>query len=88
MAIEAVGTPGSFDTCQARLWGKGKGIANIGVHGKPVELHLEKLWDRNITTRLVDTVTIPLLLKVLQSGKLDAKNGDPPVRPLRRGKCL
>jgi alcohol dehydrogenase len=46
-------------------------IANVGVHGKPVELHLEKLWDRNIsiTTRLVDTVT-PMLLKVVRSGKL------------------
>ena len=47
-------------------------IANVGVHGKPVELHLEKLWDRNITitTRLVDTVTTPMLLKVVRSGKL------------------
>ncbi|HTA75978.1 MAG TPA: alcohol dehydrogenase, partial [bacterium] len=47
----------------------------IGVHGKPVELHMEKLWDRNmtLTTRLVDTVTTPMLLKVVQSGKLDAK---------------
>jgi alcohol dehydrogenase len=47
-------------------------IANVGVHGKPVELHLEKLWDRNIslTTRLVDTVTTPMLLKVVSSGKL------------------
>jgi alcohol dehydrogenase len=50
-------------------------IANIGVHGKPVTLHMEKLWDRNITltTRLVDTVTIPVLLKVLLAGRLDAK---------------
>jgi alcohol dehydrogenase len=40
-----------------------------------VELHLEKLWDRNIalTTRLVDTVTTPLLLKVVQSGKLQPR---------------
>jgi len=47
-------------------------IANVGVHGKPVELHLEKLWDRNIalTTRLVDTVSTPMLLKVVRSGKL------------------
>jgi alcohol dehydrogenase len=30
-------------------------------HGKPVQLHLEQLWDRNIalTTRLVDAVTTP-----------------------------
>src|ERR1039457_5223521 len=50
-------------------------IANVGVHGKPVELHLEKLWARNIslTTRLVDTVTTPMLLKVVRSGKLEPK---------------
>src|SRR5688500_17637234 len=62
LAIEAVGTPAAFDTCQA-IVGAGGRIANIGVHGKPVQLHLEKLWDRNIalTTRLVDTVTTPLL---------------------------
>ncbi len=74
VAIEAVGVPSSFLTCQGIIAPGGR-IANIGVHGKPVELHLEKLWDRNIaiTTRLVDTVTIPMLLKVVQSGKLDAK---------------
>jgi len=50
-------------------------IANIGVHGKSVTLHLENLWDRNITitTRLVDTVTTPMLLKTVQSKKIDAK---------------
>ena len=71
LAIEAVGTPAAFDTCQS-IVGAGGRIANIGVHGKPVQLHLEKLWDRNIalTTRLVDTVTTPLLLKLVQAGKL------------------
>ena len=71
VAIEAVGTPSAFDTCQAIVAAGGR-IANVGVHGKPVQLHLEKLWDRNIalTTRLVDTVTTPLLLKLLQAGKL------------------
>jgi alcohol dehydrogenase len=71
VAIEAVGTPAAFDTCQAIVAAGGR-IANIGVHGKPVQLHLEKLWDRNIaiTTRLVDTVTTPLLLKLLEAGKL------------------
>jgi alcohol dehydrogenase len=41
--------------------------ANIGVHGKPVQLNLDKLWDHNITitTRLVDTVTIPMLLAIV-----------------------
>ena len=71
VAIEAVGLPATFDICQAIVAPGGR-IANVGVHGKPVELHMEKLWDRNIslTTRLVDTVTIPMLLKVVQSGKL------------------
>lgn len=71
VAIEAVGIPATFDICQAIVAAGGR-IANVGVHGKPVELHLEKLWDRNIaiTTRLVDTVTTPMLLKVVRSGKL------------------
>ena len=71
VAIEAVGVPASFDICQA-IVGAGGRIANVGVHGKPVALQLQKLWDRNmtLTTRLVDTVTIPMLLKVVQSGKL------------------
>lgn len=71
VAIEAVGIPATFDICQAMVAAGGR-IANVGVHGKPVELRLEKLWDRNIaiTTRLVDTVTTPMLLKVVRSGKL------------------
>jgi alcohol dehydrogenase len=72
VAIEAVGLPTTFAICQAIVAAGGR-IANVGVHGKPVELHLEKLWDRNIalTTRLVDTVTTPMLLKVVKSGKLE-----------------
>ena len=71
VAIEAVGIPATFDICQSIVAPGGR-IANVGVHGKPVELHMEKLWDRNIslTTRLVDTVTTPMLLKVVRSGKL------------------
>ncbi len=71
VAIEAVGVPATFDICQA-IVGAGGRIANVGVHGKPVELHMEKLWDHNIslTTRLVDTITIPMLLKMVQLGKL------------------
>jgi len=73
-AIEAVGVPASFITCED-IVAPGGVIANIGVHGVKVDLHLEKLWDRNIaiTTRLVDTVTTPMLLKTLQSNKVDAK---------------
>jgi alcohol dehydrogenase len=71
VAIEVVGLPATFSICQD-IVGAGGRIANVGVHGKPVKLHLEKLWDRNIaiTTRLVDTVTTPMLLKVVGSGKL------------------
>lgn len=71
VAIEVVGIPATFAICQD-IVGAGGRIANVGVHGKAVELHLEKLWDRNIaiTTRLVDTVTTPMLLKVVGSGKL------------------
>lgn len=74
VAIEAVGIPATFDICQSIVAAGGR-IANVGVHGKPVELHLEKLWDRNIslTTRLVDTITIPMLLKMVQLGKLEPR---------------
>jgi alcohol dehydrogenase len=72
--IEAVGIPATFELCES-LVAPGGIIANIGVHGKSVELHLEKLWSHNITitTRLVDTVTTPMLLKTVQSKKLDSK---------------
>lgn len=72
IVIEAVGIPATFELCQ-QLVAPGGRIANIGVHGKSVSLHLETLWSRNITitTRLVDTVTTPMLLKTVQSKKLD-----------------
>ena len=73
-AIEAVGIPATFELCQ-KLVAAGGTIANIGVHGKKVALHLEELWDRNIsiTTRLVDTIAIPMLLKTVGSKKIDPK---------------
>ena len=73
-AIEAVGVPASFVTCE-EIIAPGGIIANVGVHGVKVDLHLETLWSRNITitTRLVDTVTTPMLLKTVQSHKLDPK---------------
>ena len=71
-AIEAVGVPATFELCQAII-ASGGTIANVGVHGKKVDLHLEKLWSHNITitTRLVDTVSIPMLLKTVQSKRID-----------------
>jgi alcohol dehydrogenase len=73
-AIEAVGVPASFVTCED-IVAPGGIIANVGVHGVKADLHLEKLWDRNIsiTTRLVDTVTTPMLLKTVQARKIDPK---------------
>lgn len=73
-AIEAVGIPATFELCQ-KIIGPGGTIANIGVHGTKVDLHLEELWDRNvtITTRLVDTVSTPMLLKSVGSRKIDPK---------------
>src|ERR1700723_1340622 len=73
-AIEAVGIPATFELCE-KIVAPGGTIANIGVHGQKVALHLERLWDRNIsiTTRLVDTVTISMLFKTVGSHKIDPK---------------
>ena len=74
VAIEAVGVPATFDICQAIVAAGGR-IANIGVHGKPVELRMEKLWSHNITltTRLVDTAATPTLMKMVETGRLEPK---------------
>jgi alcohol dehydrogenase len=71
-AIEAVGVPVTFELCE-ELVDPGGVIANIGVHGVKADLHLERLWSQNIaiTTRLVDAVTTPMLLKTVQSKKID-----------------
>ena len=73
VAVEAVGVPDSFDTCQTIIAPGGR-IANVGVHGAPVKLHLERLWARNITltTRLVDTVTTPDAAQTSASGEASA----------------
>lgn len=73
-AMEAVGIPDTFELCE-KIVAPGGHIANIGVHGTKVDLHLENLWDRNITitTRLVDAVSTPMLLNTLRGGKLDPK---------------
>ncbi len=57
----------------AELIRPGGRVANIGVHGQPATLHLETLWSRNvtITTGLVDTSTIPQLMKLIAQGRLD-----------------
>ncbi|MDD5367795.1 MAG: zinc-dependent alcohol dehydrogenase family protein [Anaerolineaceae bacterium] len=74
VAIEAIGIPESFEVCQSIVTAGGH-IAVVGVHGKPVHLNLERLWSHNITltTRLVDTVTTPMLLKMVGSGRIHPK---------------
>lgn len=73
-AIEAVGIPATFELC-TKIIASGGVIANIGVHGSKVDLHLESLWDRNITitSRLVDTERTPMLLRLVQSDMIEAK---------------
>ena len=72
-AIEAVGIPATFELC-TEIVAPGGTVANVGVHGVKADLHLEKLWAHNITitTGLVDTVSTPMLLKTVQSKRIDA----------------
>jgi alcohol dehydrogenase len=73
VAIEAVGVPATFELAVELVRPVGR-VANIGVHGKPVTLHLERLWTRDltITTGLVDTYSTPTLLRLLASHQIDA----------------
>ncbi|CAG8242397.1 unnamed protein product [Penicillium salamii] len=70
--IEAVGIPATFGLCQ-RVVAIGGRIANVGVHGTKVDLHLERLWERNISIHmsLVNATTTPRLLRLVESGQLD-----------------
>lgn len=72
VAIEAVGIPQTFELC-ADIVAPGGIIANIGVHGAKVDLHLERLWSQNITitTRLVDTVSTPMLMKAVEGHRIE-----------------
>lgn len=71
VAIEAVGYPQTLLTAIS-LVRPGGTIANAGVHGKPVELPMQDLWIQNLTLTmgLVDTVSIPILLKMVESGRI------------------
>jgi alcohol dehydrogenase len=72
VAFEAVGVPEAFQLAVDSIRPGGH-IANIGVHGCSAELHLERLWIRDvtITTGLVDTFSIPRLMRLIASGRLD-----------------
>jgi alcohol dehydrogenase len=72
VAIEAVGVPKTFELCTELIRPGGR-VANVGVHGHPATLHLERLWIRDvtITTGLVDTFTTPKLMRLIAEGRLD-----------------
>ena len=74
VAIEAVGYPETLRTAAA-LVRPGGTIANVGVHGAPVELPMQDLWIRNVTMTmgLVDTVSIPTLLTMVASGRIPSE---------------
>jgi alcohol dehydrogenase len=72
VAIEAVGVPETFELCTELIRPGGR-VANVGVHGHPATLHLERLWIRDVTITmgLVDTFTTPKLLRLVAEGRLD-----------------
>lgn len=74
VAMEAVGIPATFNVCQG-IVAVGGHIANIGVHGKSTELHLEDLWIKNITITadLVNANSTATLLKIVESKKIEPK---------------
>ena len=74
VAIEAVGYPETLRTT-ASLVRPGGTIANVGVHGSPVELPMQELWIANVTLTmgLVDTVSIPTLLTMVAGGRIPAE---------------
>ena len=76
VAIEAVGVPVTFEAA-TELIRPGGTVANVGVHGRSVELRLQDLWIRDvaITTGSVSTTTTPMLLKLVAQGK-PSTNGE------------
>lgn len=66
VVIEAVGTPQTFDLCQ-NLVAPGGIIANVGVHGTKVDLHLENLWAWNIGN--ASSVHIQALFNIIQQSQ-------------------
>jgi len=71
VAVEAVGIPKTFDMC-THLVRPGGSIANVGVHGTPAMLDLQRLWIQNINISmgLVNTTTLGMLLKLVEQQKL------------------
>ncbi|MDR2564664.1 MAG: zinc-dependent alcohol dehydrogenase family protein [Bifidobacteriaceae bacterium] len=76
VVMEAVGIPTTLEAAFELVRPTGR-IANIGVHGAPVTMPIDRLWIENITMTmgLVDAVTAPTLIELIEAGKLN-------VRPL------
>ena len=74
VAVEAVGIPETFQMA-VDLVRPGGNVANVGVHGRPVELHLEDLWIQNINISmgLVNANTTPMLLRLVEQQKIAAE---------------
>jgi alcohol dehydrogenase len=72
VAVEAVGIPETFEMA-TQIVRPGGHVANVGVHGKPVQLRLQDLWIHNITISmgLVNTNTTAMLLKLIAEGRLN-----------------
>lgn len=75
VAIEAVGIPATFTMCVDIVRPAGH-VANVGVHGKAVELPLQDLWISNIVISmgLVNTNTLGTLLKLVAQQKIPAQH--------------
>lgn len=71
VAMEAVGIPATFTLCLDAIRPGGR-VANLGVHGKPVEFPIDREWINNITitTGLVNATTAPELLGRISEGSI------------------
>ncbi|MDN5855212.1 MAG: alcohol dehydrogenase catalytic domain-containing protein [Actinomycetia bacterium] len=74
VAIEAVGFPETLQAAISLVRPRGR-VANIGVHGAPVEFPMEALWIQNITVTmgLVHASSTPTLLKMVASGRIPSE---------------
>lgn len=72
VVMEAVGIPFTLESAFELVRPYGH-VANIGVHGKPITLPIDRLWIENLTVTmgLVDGVTAPMLMGMIEEGKLD-----------------
>ncbi|MCB0880645.1 MAG: alcohol dehydrogenase catalytic domain-containing protein [Thermoleophilia bacterium] len=71
VAIEAVGYPETLQRAISLARPRGR-VANIGVHGTPVEFPMEALWiqNLNVSMGLVDATSTATLLKMVASGRI------------------